>query len=765
MTNSIEKSEFTATRTKIYHGISITLITISLLFTVFRFQPVALRVVQSIKDLGLSIAYYCMGIIDKHELIHPTVTELPSGMTTILPTTGSEFRAWLKSYGNLFIDGDNISKYFSAIGDGLYNVLYTLLILSLPGIALGVVVYLKYSEVDTDHNRKSGPLRAWMKMEDIFYYPAKGFIKDYLTFFTRDVRAYFISFCWIWAWNLNVITITLEAAAFVFYLPFSMDFANLFVQASKLVIDASIAVDFIPGIGWLIIGWLIFDHWRREMGFSRLEDDEEKNKDFLIEHPGNLLATGPPRVGKTQAITDMALSQNIIFREVAKKKSFDRSMEFPQFSWSVLEQSIIKMRKQIPVFCLAFIREWIPMMASHFFGRAIYLPEVQKGQLDKLKRLGYTGNDFIFDYDHERYGLTFNDQLRIVKLFDCIELYAEEFYIYTAPTPLLVGNYPIRTDIRWEDYGNYPLMDADFFRRDPAEVEKYSQYIHALYFDMTRLGKKKDPDGRYINNLELGAEIISEMGKEYGNQITNRGQKADADECNATNDLSAVDGKMRSHGTTIDYETYFRILGDEQRAASLQADIKELGSEMKISRKKPVKIKMPFFAFGELLYAVSTEIMKKLSDFFKSRHGSKGLAYYLALRIYSLIYNHYIRIYNQFSSYEIELKLIEFSQGETLEEAQACKYYISTKKVRSDVYDTGFFGVVYRKKFASSETGGINQVPQYTSKMPSIEMMQEAGSHFYDKVFKYFDVKVWNKNWKPAKVTIKNIPSQEKRAA
>lgn len=731
-------------KVKICHAVSIALLVVSLAFSLFRFSPVALRVWQAVKDFALSFAQLVLSYAKLETLVPSTVNTIPSGMENVLPITLDEFKLFLNNYWQAFKSGDNVKAYFFYLASGSLGVLFAISSLVLPLLILALVVWLSYRKVDTEHGKNTTPLRVWFKIEGVAFYPVKRALSAYFRFLldeeAKKRRRYIIAFALVWAWNLNFLTIALEAVAFIMYLSVHFDYLNVFVQVAKLAADLSVSTSFLPPWAWVIIGYIVFNAIRRKIGFDRLDADEEKNEEFLEEHPGNLIATGPPRVGKTQAITDMTLSQNVIFRKKAKEKSRERMMEFPFFSWSILEQSVLEMRRRIPTFDLTYIREWIATMASHFKGRAIYKPEENEFVLRLSKALGYKGDDFIFNYNYKRYGLTYDNNLTEVDLFHCIELYAEEFYIYTSPTPLIIGNYPMRTNIRWKDYGNFPLMKVNFFKEKARDVKKKSQWSHIMPQDSFRLGKQKNPWGAYNNSFDLGCLTMSELGKELGNQITNRGEKkkADADGCNPNNDLWTMNAKMFSHATTIDYYTYFRILADEQRAMSILADFRELGSEMKIESKKAPVIKMPCFAFEELLYVTAKELMSSVFDFFKSRHGKNTLFFYFALRGYSLIHNHYVRVFNQFSSYQINLKIADTSKDEKVKEGKTCKYYISRKKSQSDVYNTAFFGTFYRERFKRSETGGINQIPQFTGLEKTIPQMLFEESHFNGTVFESF---------------------------
>ena len=728
-------------RQTVYHILSTTLLVTSVCLLFSLFWPSTVRVVQALRDLITSCIFYGKGYVEKQDTVNATVRKLAPGMKALLPMTGGEFKILLKVYGKTLISKGNALAYLRLLGEILYNVFYVVLLLMIPVLCLVLSARMIYGDVDTDHGKETRPLRVWLWIEDHTFLPVYRFCRDYIAF--ARARWYGRALKWIWLWDLNVLTMGIEVLAYVIYLPFSMDFAAFFVQIARLGIDATVMLKTLPWFVWAVIAFKIFDRWRRNKGFEKLEENEEENQDFLMEHPENILATGEPRSGKTQGITDMTISQDIIFRKVAKEKSFQRKNQFPHFPWVNLEQTIQNMRKNVPTFNLAYIRSFLDKLYWDWKGRAIIEPKRRYVTWVRFRNVGYTGDFNVapFGYNEKRYPTEYDDNLRITKVQESVQFYAEEFYIYTAPTPLSVGNYPIRFSYVWEDYGNTPILDVDLFRRSPREILETAQWNHRFYYDMARLGRKKDPKNPYINNFELGSETIAEIGKERGNQNSRTGIKKNADECNASNDLFEMDAKMRSHGTTIDYFTYFRIFADEQRAMELLAALREIGSKVNFSKKnKKEKNLLPFFAIEEGLFRCSTSLVKKIYDFMDLRHGKQTLLMHLVKRLYAPIFNHRMRIYNTYSSYDVELTIENLAADDAEKEKRSAKYtyHISTKKVRSDVYDTGYFGVFYREKFKQSETGGINQIPQWTGRTPEPWEFQVIGSHNFDEVFKHY---------------------------
>lgn len=269
---------------------------------------------------------------------------------------------------------------------------------------------------------------------------------------------------------------------------------DLYAQLVKLVCDLGVAVGFLPWWAWLYIGFKIFDKTRRKIGTGVLHFYEACNRAFLLLYNCALFITGKQRAKKTSILTDMKLTLERIFRDKAKEKFRDRDLQFPHFNWIYLELTVKagQAGKLCTLYrCRKFIRE-----LKYFFNNRKHYDERQRRQILRhlKKKWGYAYNDFIFEYDYERYGLTYNNGLMIVDIFEALEKYAQLYKIYGQRTPLDVNNYSIREDLRWDDEGNFPIYDGDFFDRDPKDIKQYSQYSHIIPYNAFRLGRLTDAD-------------------------------------------------------------------------------------------------------------------------------------------------------------------------------------------------------------------------------------------------------------------------------
>ena len=728
----------------IYHGASVALLLVSLLFSIFRFEAVFLRMLQTLRDLILSFGFYVCKPFERFgwPVIPTTVQDIPPEMTQIMPITPSEFILLLQRLGAYLIDGKIWLAYIAFLIEASWKLALAIQPLCMFLLIAGLIIYRYYDQVEpvdeegAPEKEATKPLLAWWWLEINVFYPIGRCVKDYVKWLAE--KAYGKVLLWIWLYNLNVLTLAGEAIAYLLYVFTSYDFESVFVYAAKVIMDASIPLSFVP---WWITGigvYKVFDGWRREKGFDRLEKGEAENQEFLEENPENFIATGRPRVGKTQTITDMQQSQEVIFRRKSKEKMQTHKMWFPCFPWTRLERTIRRMRDTVPTFNLDYIHIFLKRMQYQFEGRAILNNRMQSFQtLYHYKNRGYVGDDFIFGYDYKTRGLKYDNGLKIVDLWECIELAAQEYYIYTAPTSLKITNYPVRDTISWWDCGHAPQMEVNFFDA-PSVDPKRATWSHLAIMDAFRLGKKKDENNPWKDSFECGILGFSELGKELGNQNTNTGKKADSAECNVRNDLFVLNAKMQGQGCTIDYYTYFRIIADEQRAASIMADFRELGSELLIIEREYDRILMPGYLIEESLYLATSRLMKSLDDFFSVRRSSQNLFYYLATRLYSLIFNHHTRIENTFTSHDVIFKIMDHSVQEQVGDAKKFRYHISRKK-NAEAYATNFFGSLYEEKRSQSRSGGINQMPRFQGMKPTMDEMAMMGSHFFDSLDVMFE--------------------------
>ena len=188
-----------------------------------------------------------------------------------------------------------------------------------------------------------------------------------------------------------------------------------------------------------------------------------------------------------------------------------------------------------------------------------------------------------FGYDFERYEITYNDELKIIELYDAIEDYACAYFVYTVETSLIISNYSVRTDAMMEDLGNFPLWDSDFFKRDPRLMDAYSRHAHIIDFDMLRLGKRMVEENPNRNAFGFGVYLVSEIDKERKNALELKETKINVDNCNQKNDLFNSCLKMSRHACVIANRVFLKIICDLQRPEDWGAGGREVGEVVYIA--------------------------------------------------------------------------------------------------------------------------------------------------------------------------------------
>lgn len=743
VTTKKEKPSKEQLLTRFYILTSVLLIVGSLLFSVFRFERVFPRIIQSFVDVGLSIAFYFTELCEFH-VIKPTVGVVPVDVKTTMPAEWAQFRTKLVTFGKLLISKDNLKACFSDLWGTTLKVLEIVMMIA-PIVALIIFgIVSMYNTENIEYDRKTKPRRAFEAVERAVYLPVKAYVVGYIRHLKTHRLAWGI-FVAVWLYNLNVFTIMLEAFAYLMYFAIAtFSIHALYAQLVKLVYDLGVPVDFLPWWVWAIIIYKVIDKIRRSIGMQMLYHYENVNRAFLKLYLGALFICGKQRTKKTTLITDMAMTQEVIFREEAQERLAIRDKQFPHFPWQNVEVFYRNTLKKHSLPTLASMRDFVAMLREMFEKRALYAklnPKAKEARFEVLRRkYGYTWNDFIFGYDYERYGMTYYDNLTVINIFDAIEAYLQLFYIYAAPTSLIFGNYSVRTDLQWYDNGNYPELDADFFTRDPRNEEEKSQNSHVAHLDNFRLYKVVNPSDPYIDGFEAGILDVMEWAKERGNQITNQGVKADDNKANAKNDGFELNMKIQTHQSTIDNYTFFRLLMDDHRPDSLGADNKDLCNIIMVKEVSEARVVMPFYTIGSLVYGLATKLHDKIYYHLRRIRGDANgtLLVYLMKKIYTLIFRHHDRIVKQFSVYTAKLNIEDAMQKETLTDKG--KYYISMKKTYSDRFATDGLKQFYHRKALGSKYG-LNDFPTFKDKHISVQEMEESGSLFYKRVIDAFYAK------------------------
>ena len=706
-----------------YRHILCVLITLGFVAcSAFVFPTAFGRLIEGFRDFGISVGVYFTRIIGMPNAVTPTVTELPKipffGLTDstlpsiFLPETWEGFKVDFVAFWNVFADGGNFNGYLQVLGEAV-KVLFVVVMFCLPFIVVMLVLFRSFlKKPNNDYDKDTLPLRAFKAAAKYTYHPVKTWLGDFIGFL-REHKAYWIIWLVLWAYNFNLFAIVLEFFAYYLYFAVSFDVGNLYIQVYKLFIDLAAPFGFIPWWIWLIAFLLLADCFRKKIAYERLERFERRNRGFINERPIVYMVCGTMGKKKTTTITDMVLSQEVMFRDKAFEKILENDLKFPYFPWINLENELRRAMEYHKVYNLATVRLFVSKKAARWHKSPC-----------RAK---------IFGYDYERYGLTYDDKLKTVDVWQVIETYAQLYFIYIVQSSLIISNYSIRTDAVIADTGNFPLWNADFFKRDSRLLDAYSRHAHILDFDSLRLGRRLVADSRTADSFEFGVVVITEIGKERGNSIENQGLKKTDETTNQKNDLFNSWLKMVRHSATVDNFPFVRVITDEQRPESWGADARDLCEIVHVRDSSETRLAMPFFAFGEMLYDWVFGRFVRLYYDYRFNRGDNTLTMYLLKTLTAKISKYYSGIYNRFGYSVLDVQTENGTQDGRLEDG---KYYLMTKKIYSRRFATDCFSDFFTKKSLQSAVG-IDDLQEYATEKASFDELNAQNSYFVGDLMKH----------------------------
>ena len=678
------------------------------------------RIIESARDIGTSAVYYFAEIFEIEHSIPATVNTLPKIPfypwlpETVLPSAPipenfEKFKVMFEHYIEVWKSKENFVSYMNFLLSLLSSFSRVLLIIA-PFVIVFVILFRRYlSTENNDYDKDSRPLKAWKRFADKVYIPVKRWVISFVAFL-KEHSAYPKAWLILWLLYFNAAAIVMEAIAFYLYFIMSFDMKNLYIQVYKLFIDLWSVLTFFPLWVWGLFAFLFILWWRRKIGYARLRHCEMKNRGFINSRPIVLMVCGTMGKKKTTMITDMALSQEVMFRDKAFEKILENDLKFPNFPWINLENELKRAINYGAVYNLATVRKWVNKKKT----RWSYYKE--KGKL--------------FNYDCERYGFTYDDKLKTVTVWEVIETYSQLYFIFIIQSSLIISNYSIRTDSILSDIGNFPAWDTDFFKRDSKLLDSFSRHAHILDFDSLRLGKKVLADNPRKDSFEFGVVVITEVGKERGNSIENAEKKKKDGGANQKNDLFNSWLKMVRHSATVDNYPFVKVITDEQRPESWGADARDLCDIVHIRESGETRLLMPFFTLSELLYAfvfgkfsgVYGEYRYVRSDNTLLMHCIKGIA--------SRLHSYYTRNYNTFGCCTLSVQTESGTQDGVLEDK---KYYLMSKKVYSKRFATDCFSEYYTEKALRSPVG-LDELKEYLTERATFEELKEQNSYFINEL-------------------------------
>ena len=674
------------------------------------FQTSYLRTGEAFRDFGLSLKFFFCLLLGIPNYTMPTVNSFSEVMPwRLIPEEGAVFWAKAKDYFSLLLQGSNLKAYGDAVMGGAERFAKATLILLPCVLILSVVVRQLYQTGNTKHNKDTVPLAIFKKCAKVCYQPIKKILLGYVDFIRERVELMVILSI-VWACNLNVVTIVVEFLAYYFFFAVAYRFDTLYIQLGKLLVDLLVICRHVPMWIMLIITHAMFLRFRKTIAVARLRHMEAKNCGFINDLPIVSMTCGSMGKRKTTIITDMALSQEVMFRQKALDILQKNDMKFPYFPWVCFEMELRRCMEVGTVYNLATVKAWVRLKQQRY----------TKHQNSSLQ---------LYGYDIKRYGLIYEDGLSRVDLFDVLEIYAQAYFIYVMQSSLIISNYSIRTNNHFLDAGNFPMWSFDFFRFDYG---KGSRYAHVLDFDVLRLGKKVVENNNKAGSFEFGVVAITEVGKERGNNLELKEIKKGQEETNQKNDLFNAWLKMCRHSATVDHFPFIKVFTDEQRPESWGADARDLADIVHIVSTGEQQLSLPFFTIEEMVQEWLFGRFMSLYYDLRHRRGDHTLLIHVLKSITAVIYRHYVTTYNR---YGYSISKIEKERGTRDGDVEKKKYYLMNPKIYAKRFSTDCFSD-YFNDMARKSRMGLHHYVTYQTEKASVEELMSQNSYFINGLYK-----------------------------
>lgn len=497
----------------------------------------------------------------------------------------------------------------------------------------------------------------------------------------------------MWVFHFNFASVLMGFLAYYFYFAVSFDLATVYPQICRLIIDVQIPFRYFPYWSLLFVAWHLFQRWRRRIALSRLRRYEARNCGFINELPIVSITCGSMGKKKTTAITDMALSQEVMFRQKALEILQRNDMKFPFFPWICFEKELQKCMEYGTVYNLATVKIWVGLKRTRFMRH-------------------HNARWQLYGYDAQRYGFTYDDALSVSALFDVLETYAQAYFIYVIESSLIVANYSIRSDNVLMDEGNFPMWLSDFF---PQGHRRNSRHAHILDFDVLRLGKKVIENNPNAGSFEFGVVAITEIGKERGNNLELQEKKKKDEEANQKNDLFNAWLKMCRHSATVDNFPFIKVFTDEQRPESWGADARDLCDIVNIASSSKQKLTYPLYTIEDMIAEWSFNRFLNLYYDFRFRRGDNTLLVHILKSITAWIWKRNVRVYNRYGYNTLK---IEKERGIMDGKRYNPSKYLLYNDVLVGVYDS------------TIKIGGGEIYSQHSNKLKELESDREYGYIF-----------------------------------
>ncbi len=661
------------------------------------------RLVGAIWDLLLSVAKYFLVVFGFPDVPIPEhVKEIPDvPFVPFLPLNAEDFSGFWGRFLTTLFNGERFLLYNYRFLNGFLNVQRFIL----PVVCLFLILKIWISgtadEENNDFGKKSRGVHAVEWLQRKVLVPTLTFLSSWWT----SLRFWMVL---IWAIvvaaGLNLLTILVEAVASLFWFSVSVDLPFLYTGIYKLFLDLTIMFSTLPVLVWIVVGYVLFCLIRKFFAYKRLEQMEGANRAFLDKLPLCVLITGKIGIGKTTTNVNLSLTLQDAMRERILKNMMEIQAEFPLYKWEDFDHSI-----GFLFFC-GYLRSKVETreIFSKMIADVEHFPDL----------LAYPGPG------------TFTDGVTVKYLQDRLVDYAELQYMYRQQT-MIFSSYSVRVDDYFQDLGKMPFWGSDYFRSDPFDPQFAASRSHILDFDTLRLGKTVgDPPG---GAWEFGILSHTEMGKDFGNTLTNKDLKSSDDAANIKNDMLIDRIKVLRHSATADHFPYARYIGDEQRPTSLGADALDLCDVVRLTECSKDKTAIRLLTIEQFFVDFFLSIWQGWYVRRRVHRADEDLPTWLLRRIVKRLYAWNAKMTQLFGYQEISCLIQDGADLDS--EGKPDVIYSCFKKVRAARFSTDCFADVlaYRAKISG---WSMTTAPTYEGPVASPEEIRAQHSYFGDRMMK-----------------------------
>ncbi|MBE6576538.1 MAG: hypothetical protein E7653_00180 [Ruminococcaceae bacterium] len=727
--NSIESKE-------LMYYVAVDVVLLSFLLTVTIYQVCEYRFFCSIRDFFTSFLYYIFAAFGRRDVIQATVKEMPRlDIWDYLPFTIDELWAKLDNFGASFWSLENFKQYIR------WFVFNYQLIVCIGGIFLVIcilITYVVFDEYTKKHIKEKKDI-PWYEQKTKFGRALAhigavvrnvcAFIKRWSRIIVRRCIEFVRSFVqylkkhktvaswllFIWLINTNLLAIVIDFFAYFFYFVSSADIFSLWKYFVKFIYDIIIVGWSLPLAVWFAVMYYCFDYWRKDLAIKSLLHIEAKTRGFIKELPIVIMITGTMGKGKTKTAVDIALSKEHEFRDKALELMNNNIMRFNYFDFQAFESDLKQQIAERNIKNLASARAYI------WRKRFTYGRRPQKKN--------------IYGYDAACYSMEYNDGLVVLNIWDMLENYAQEYFIYTMSTSLIISNLAVRSDIEAIDEEYFVLFNQNFFVRDASKQKEYSAYSHIIDFDFFRICCQMNKENAIAGTFEFGVVLVTEIGKERGNALENKEQKKNDAEANQKNDGFNKWLKMCRHNATVEGFAFIVFICDEQRASSWGADARDLCEIIDIEDKIEQGVTL---IYCWLPYLFMDFFMPDYFNWLKKVHSKGNMNVPAVKRVNALVAAYWRHCEYTMHVYGYSTVMIARQSG-TLEDKalRHHPYHYTDKKIYSGRYATDCFKDGMAPKTLKSGTS-LYEIDTYKSINAMLEELARQKSYFANDFVKLY---------------------------